>query len=51
MEVVAALVADGQTAEGVQPGEGALDRPAPAAEAGAVLDVAARDLMADPASA
>lgn len=51
MEVVAALVAERQTAEGVQPGEGALDRPAPAAQAGAVRCLAAGDAVCDAALA
>lgn len=38
-----AFVADEQAAELVQPGEGTLDNPAEAAEAGAVLGRAARD--------
>ena len=44
MEFVAAVVADEQPFEVVQPGEGALDDPADAAEAGAVLGVAMGDL-------
>jgi hypothetical protein len=38
-----AFPADAQAAEVVQPGEGALDHPAPAAEPGAVLGLAAGD--------
>ena len=46
MDLVAAVVADEQPFEVVQPGEGALDDPADAAEAGAVLGVATCDLGA-----
>lgn len=46
MDLVAAVVADEQPFEVVQPGEGALDDPADAAEAGAVLGIAACDLGA-----
>ena len=49
MDLVAAVVADEQSFELVQPGEGALDDPAVAAEAGAVLGLAAGDLGCDPA--
>ena len=49
MDLVAAVVADEQPFEVVQPGEGALDDPADAAEAGAVLGLAAGDLRRDPA--
>lgn len=48
MDFVAAVVADEQPLEVVQPGEGALDDPAGAAEAGAVLGLAASDLRCDP---
>ncbi len=48
MDVVAAVVADEESFELVQPGEGALDDPAVAAEAGAVLGLAAGDLGSDP---
>ena len=51
MDLGAAVVADEQPFELVQPGEGALDEPAVAAEAGAVLGVASRDLGFDPTSA
>ena len=51
MDLGAAVVADEQSFELVQPGEGALDDPAVAAEAGAVRGVAPRDLRCDPASA
>lgn len=43
MHLGTAFVADEQAAELVQPGEGTLDNPAEAAEAGAVLGRAARD--------
>jgi len=48
VDFVAAVVADEQPLEVVQPGEGALDDPAGAAEAGAVLGLAASDLRCDP---
>jgi hypothetical protein len=51
MDVGTALVTDGQTAEGVEPGEGALDRPAPAAQARAVGGLASGDAVADAALA
>lgn len=51
MDLVAAVVADEQSLEVVQPGEGALDDRADAAEAGAVLALAAGDLGADAKSA
>jgi len=51
VDVGAAVVADVQPFELVQPGEGALDDPAVAAEAGAVSGFAARDLGRDPAHA
>ena len=51
MEVVAALVAGGEAAELVEPGEAALDDPAPAAEPGAVAALAAGDAVADTAGA
>ena len=51
MDVGAAVVADEQPLELVQPGEGALDDPAGATEAGAVLCLAAGDLRLDPALA
>jgi hypothetical protein len=41
VDLVAAVVADEQSFEFVQPGEGALDDPAGAAEAGAVFGLAA----------
>ena len=47
MDLVAAVVADEQPFEVVQPGEGALDDPADAAGAGAGLGLAACDLGAD----
>lgn len=51
MHVVAAVVANEQPLELVQPGEGALDDPAVAAEPGAVCGLAAGDLRSDPAPA
>ena len=49
MDLGAAVVADEQSFEVVEPGEGAFDDPAVAAEAGAVLGLAAGDLGLDPA--
>ena len=49
MDLVTAVVADEQPFEVVQPGEGALDDPAGAAESGAVSALAAGDLRPDPA--
>jgi hypothetical protein len=46
-----AFVADGQTFVCVQPGDGALDHPAEAAQAGAVRGGAVRDAVADAATA
>ena len=46
-----AVVADEQPFEVVQPGEGALDHPAAAAEPGAVLGLATSDLGTDAAAA
>ncbi len=51
MDFVAAVVADEQALEVMEPGEGALDDPAGAAEPGAVLGLAARDLRSDPSRA
>jgi hypothetical protein len=51
VDFVAAVVANEQSFEVVQPGEGALDEPAGAAEAGAVFGLAAGDLGRDPARA
>ena len=51
MHVGPAFVADEQALEVVQPGEGALDDPAVAAEPGAVLGLAAGDHRFDPALA
>ena len=51
MDLVTAVVADEQPFELVEPGEGAFDDPAVAAEPGAVLGLAAGDLRGDPASA
>ena len=51
VDVGAAVVADEQPFEVVEPGESALDNPAVAAEAGAVLGLAAGDLGSDPALA
>jgi hypothetical protein len=45
------VVADEQPLELVEPGEGAFDDPAVAAEPGAVLGLAPRDLWSDPAPA
>ena len=47
VDVAAAVVADEQSFELVQPGEGALDDPAGAAEPGAVFGLAAGDLGLD----
>jgi hypothetical protein len=49
VDLVAAVVADEQPLEVMQPGEGALDNPADVAESGAVLGLAARDLRGDAA--
>ena len=49
MDLVAAVVADEQPFELVQPGEGAFDDPAVAAKSGPVAGVAAGDLRGDPA--
>ena len=51
MDVGAAVVADEQSFELVQPGEGALDDPAVAPDAGAVVGLATGDLGGDPALA
>ena len=51
VDLVAAVVADKQPFEVVEPGEGALDDPADSAKARAVLGLAASDLRADPAAA
>ena len=51
VDVGAAFVADEQSFEVVQPGEGALDDPAVAAETGAVIGLAARDQRLDAAFA
>ena len=51
MDLGAAVVADEQPLELVQPGEGALDDPAVAAEPGAVLGLAAGDHRRDAALA
>ena len=51
MDVGAAVVADEESFELVQPGEGALDHPAVAADAGAVFGLATRDLSRDAALA
>ncbi len=48
MDLGAAVEADEQSLEVVQPGEGALDDPADAAEPRAVACVATRDLGPDP---
>jgi hypothetical protein len=49
VDVCAAVVADEQPLELVEPGEGALDHPAGASEPGAVLGLASCDLGLDPA--
>ena len=49
MDLVAAVVADEQPLEVMQPSEGTLDNPADAAEPGAVLGLAASDLRGDAA--
>jgi hypothetical protein len=49
VDVLAAVVADEQPLELMQPGEGAFDDPAVAAQAGAVHGSAAGDLRCDPA--
>ena len=51
MDLGAAVVADEQSLEVVQPGEGALDDPADAAEPGAVFGLAAGDHGLDSARA
>jgi hypothetical protein len=51
VDVVAAVVADEESFELVEPGEGAFDDPAVAAEAGAVLGLASCDLWGDSALA
>jgi hypothetical protein len=51
VDFVAAVVADEQSLEVVQPGEGTFDDPAGAAEPGAVRGVSSRDLVFDPARA
>ena len=51
MDVVAAFIAGGKPSELVQPGEGAFDDPAVAAESGAVLGLASRDAVGDSALA
>ena len=48
MDVVAAVVADEESFELVEPGEGAFDDPAVAAEAGAVFGLAAGNFRPDP---
>jgi len=50
VDFVPAVVADEQSLEVMQPGEGALDDPADAAEAGAVLGLTAGDVGADASS-
>ena len=50
MDLGAAVVADEQSFELVQPGEGALEHPPVAAEPGAVLGFASCDLRSDPAA-
>ena len=48
MDLVAAVVADEQPLVVVEPGEGAVDDPADAAEPGAVFGLTAGDLGFDP---
>ena len=48
MDVVASVGADQESAAVVEPGEGAFDDPAVAAEPGAVFGLAARDKRFDP---
>ena len=48
MDLGASFVADEQAAELVQPGEGALDDPTSATQAGAVPGLATSDLGCDP---
>jgi hypothetical protein len=49
VDLSAAVVADEKPLEVMQPGEGAFDDPAVAAETRTVLGLAARDLGSDPA--
>jgi hypothetical protein len=51
VDLVAAVVADEEPFELVEPGEGAFDDPAVAAESGAVPAAASGDLRCDPAAA
>jgi hypothetical protein len=51
VDLAAAVVSDEQSFELVQPGEGALDDPAVAAESGTMLGLASGDLRCDPALA
>jgi len=51
VDVGVAVVADEESLELVQPGEGTLDHPAVAADAGAVFGLATGDLGGDPALA
>jgi hypothetical protein len=51
VDLVAAVVADEESLVVVEPGEGALYDPADAAEAGAVVGLAASDLGRDPSGA
>jgi hypothetical protein len=51
VDLLAAVIANEESLELVQPGEGALDDPAGAAEPGAVLGLASGDLWSDPALA
>ena len=51
MDVAAAFVANVEAAELVDPGEAALDHPAPAAKSGAVLSLTSRDAAGDAALA
>ena len=51
MDVIAALITDGEAAEAVEPSKGTLDHPAVAAQPVAALDAASRDAGEDAAAA